>query len=103
MPASYAGAGELDPDHMADQLQSMIPEHHRQWLDKVLSEYGVPPLGEEDERPEGLLGWVHEKGDRKSTRLNSSHVEISYAVFCLKKKKNSKIHTEPTTLALQNI
>src|SRR5690349_24003818 len=29
-------------------------------------------------------------GDRKSTRLNSSHVEISYAVFCLKKKK--KIH-----------
>src|SRR5690349_22874480 len=27
------------------------------------------------------------KEDRKSTRLNSSHVEISYAVFCLKKKK----------------
>src|SRR3989442_10487618 len=29
-------------------------------------------------------------GDRKSTRLNSSHVRISYAVFCLKKKKNQK-------------
>src|SRR5690625_6817914 len=29
--------------------------------------------------------------DRKSTRLNSSHVAISYAVFCLKKKKTSKI------------
>src|SRR5690606_39278546 len=28
--------------------------------------------------------------DRKSTRLNSSHVKISYAVFCLKKKKNSR-------------
>src|SRR5207302_11068479 len=28
--------------------------------------------------------------DRKSTRLNSSHVKISYAVFCLKKKKNYK-------------
>src|SRR5690349_23311549 len=28
--------------------------------------------------------------DRKSTRLNSSHVEISYAVFCLKKKKSEK-------------
>src|SRR2546430_8447334 len=28
--------------------------------------------------------------DRKSTRLNSSHSQISYAVFCLKKKKNSK-------------
>src|SRR3712207_9508897 len=31
--------------------------------------------------------------DRKSTRLNSSHANISYAVFCLKKKKN-KISTE---------
>src|SRR5258708_20810809 len=31
------------------------------------------------------------KGDRKSTRLNSSHQIISYAVFCLKKKKNKKI------------
>src|SRR5690625_6219160 len=29
--------------------------------------------------------------DRKSTRLNSSHVAISYAVFCLKKKKKNKI------------
>src|SRR5437773_9101833 len=28
-----------------------------------------------------------EQGDRKSTRLNSSHITISYAVFCLKKKK----------------
>src|SRR5690349_6514404 len=31
------------------------------------------------------------KTDRKSTRLNSSHVEISYAVFCLKKKKKKRI------------
>src|SRR5690606_42016126 len=30
-------------------------------------------------------------GDRKSTRLNSSHVKISYAVFCLKKKKGKHI------------
>src|SRR3712207_8249973 len=34
----------------------------------------------------GLLR-VHAGGDRKSTRLNSSHANISYAVFCLKKKK----------------
>src|SRR5690625_4574546 len=33
----------------------------------------------------------HRKGDRKSTRLNSSHVAISYAVFCLKKKINKYI------------
>src|SRR5258708_18047496 len=30
---------------------------------------------------------IHQRGDRKSTRLNSSHQIISYAVFCLKKKK----------------
>src|SRR5690606_41618026 len=32
------------------------------------------------------------EGDRKSTRLNSSHVKISYAVFCLKKKKEKDGH-----------
>src|SRR2546430_8845131 len=46
----------------------------------------------------------HGISDRKSTRLNSSHSQISYAVFCLKKKKNaspliiisqSVIHTSP--------
>src|SRR5690606_10416510 len=35
--------------------------------------------------PDQLLAVIHQ--DRKSTRLNSSHVKISYAVFCLKKKK----------------
>src|SRR5690625_6899357 len=34
--------------------------------------------------------YADEVGDRKSTRLNSSHVAISYAVFCLKKKKKKK-------------
>src|SRR5690554_7674656 len=34
--------------------------------------------------------YTREAGDRKSTRLNSSHVRISYAVFCLKKKNNTK-------------
>src|SRR2546430_11061983 len=37
-------------------------------------------------------------GDRKSTRLNSSHSQISYAVFCLKKKKKSNLPIYPTTL-----
>src|SRR3989440_9354148 len=32
--------------------------------------------------------WIRETVDRKSTRLNSSHDQISYAVFCLKKKKS---------------
>src|SRR5438445_6582726 len=49
-------------------------------------------------------------GDRKSTRLNSSHANISYAVFCLKKKKKSGItrrcqyhpKTERTSLDLES-
>src|SRR5690625_6316728 len=36
-----------------------------------------------------LVNTILFRGDRKSTRLNSSHVAISYAVFCLKKKKLS--------------
>src|SRR3989442_2895141 len=42
---------------------------------------------------------LSELQDRKSTRLNSSHVRISYAVFCLKKKKTTRPppdHTRPT-------
>src|SRR3989475_3386600 len=37
-----------------------------------------------------LLQRVGRSGDRKSTRLNSSHSQISYAVFCLKKKKQTE-------------
>src|SRR2546427_9415345 len=37
---------------------------------------------------------AREGGDRKSTRLNSSHSQISYAVFCLKKKSINSSHTE---------
>src|SRR2546430_12537417 len=37
-------------------------------------------------------------GDRKSTRLNSSHSQISYAVFCLKKKKIKTNHITLTTI-----
>src|SRR3712207_7239165 len=44
-------------------------------------------IGGDDDRPLGLL---HAVRDRKSTRLNSSHANISYAVFCLKKKKKTK-------------
>src|SRR2546426_8445924 len=51
-------------------------------------------VGEREGRGDGLLadgeGWADDEADgqdRKSTRLNSSHLVISYAVFCLKKKK----------------
>src|SRR5689334_23859428 len=44
-----------------------------------------------------------EERDRKSTRLNSSHSSISYAVFCLKKKKINNILTTPTLKRPSNI
>src|SRR3712207_6542391 len=40
-----------------------------------------------------------ERQDRKSTRLNSSHANISYAVFCLKKKNNVQTQSSLSTLA----
>src|SRR5438034_7400877 len=43
----------------------------------------------EDDRP-GAQGGQQQQSDRKSTRLNSSHTVISYAVFCLKKKKKNQ-------------
>src|SRR3712207_7601620 len=50
---------------------------------------GVVLAGEDERRLDPLA--VDGGGDRKSTRLNSSHANISYAVFCLKKKKNNSI------------
>src|SRR3989475_7076266 len=45
---------------------------------------------------EPSLGWMSIVLDRKSTRLNSSHSQISYAVFCLKKKKNTTVRLTTT-------
>src|SRR5690625_6902200 len=62
-------------------------------LDRMLGEAGraldavVELTASTDEVVSRLLGRAAEQGrDRKSTRLNSSHVAISYAVFCLRKK-----------------
>src|SRR5690349_22754173 len=52
------------------------------------AENNVPVVGPEEVTQGRDMHWL----DRKSTRLNSSHVEISYAVFCLKKKK-MKLYT----------
>src|SRR5688572_31516544 len=45
----------------------------------------------------GRRAWPCGSRDRKSTRLNSSHSQISYAVFCLKKKKKHASITSPET------
>src|SRR3712207_7000650 len=54
---------------------------------------------------EGELGARHvgHDQDRKSTRLNSSHANISYAVFCLKKKKKKKTNPIAITIVQQQV
>src|SRR2546426_2988707 len=68
----------------------LITEIVNPCLSEKCPEYGPPP-----ERARYVIE------DRKSTRLNSSHLVISYAVFCLKKKKNRHIlhllHTDHHT------
>src|SRR2546426_5068989 len=55
---------------------------------RLITQYYEPDTGEI--RLDGVpLASAARAADRKSTRLNSSHLVISYAVFCLKKKKNA--------------
>src|SRR3712207_8869732 len=69
------GGRALEPDHRKPPLQRAVGV--------AVDLGGVVPVGHE------ALGAVRVRRDRKSTRLNSSHANISYAVFCLKKKKNN--------------
>ncbi len=72
MPASYAGAGEIDPQHLEDDLQKMIPEGHRKYVEEVLDRYEVPELPPDEEERSGLLGWTHE-GARPQVDIALSH------------------------------
>src|SRR3712207_7415311 len=66
-------------------LALMVPELT---VGRVTVRQGVPEgISEESDPARHLAGKAHAE-DRKSTRLNSSHANISYAVFCLKKKHN---------------
>src|SRR5206468_5636043 len=81
-----AGEGSGAPEHRPDRDSRQHGDEHRR-LALPEPERG-PQEGKgaeerEQKRPES-------EEDRKSTRLNSSHDQISYAVFCLKKKKKKK-------------
>src|SRR2546430_7808836 len=65
-------------------------------LIRRLAAQGLAVLIISSELPE-IVG-MSDRIDRKSTRLNSSHSQISYAVFCLKKKKTLLSPTDPSTL-----
>src|SRR2546427_1979761 len=67
-----------------------LPDHQRAFVGRALQrQQGYEP-GAHAAAPASTR--VATRSDRKSTRLNSSHSQISYAVFCLKKKKN-KVET----------
>src|SRR5262245_64277638 len=76
------------PDPMKPNI--LIYEPVGKELQLVAVEWLVPLTAKTSKRP-SLFGKPFD-GDRKSTRLNSSHLGISYAVFCLKKKKRTQIN-----------
>src|SRR3712207_7290503 len=73
-------------DHVAPVVEDrvVVAELHVVGADGL----ALSLLGEDLARVEDLGDEHGPLADRKSTRLNSSHANISYAVFCLKKKKN---------------
>src|SRR5699024_7470044 len=86
--------------HKQDKVYKTKREKYNAVIDEVvsLSKAGRPVLigttsveiSELLSRMLNMRGIKHNVLDRKSTRLNSSHVSISYAVFCLKKKNKNK-------------
>src|SRR3712207_8144482 len=70
-------------------------KHYRDEVQEWVSRHGqsLPSVVYGDFNRDGIRDVVMDgvNGDRKSTRLNSSHANISYAVFCLKKKKKTDI------------
>src|SRR5437773_8680726 len=66
---------------------------HHFGLDRQVAAGGVELYGHRQPR-------LDDREDRKSTRLNSSHITISYAVFCLKKKKTTDSIHRPRTHAI---
>src|SRR5438034_1877486 len=84
--------------HLIVQVSALAPDHR--WARAELNVRHLPErhlraVTAADQEPADRGGVIPEvtgiAQDRKSTRLNSSHTVISYAVFCLKKKKNKKL------------
>ncbi|HLU74129.1 MAG TPA: nitronate monooxygenase family protein [Nonomuraea sp.] len=57
MPASYEGA-DFPAEELVGRLQTMIPEGHRQFVESLLSEHGVPRLSDDADAGRVLLGWT---------------------------------------------
>src|SRR5687768_17717644 len=88
----YTTLFRSDDDRRAAQVGGTgVPESLRQQGGDVHRRQYSRPLCRR------CAGVLPEVGDRKSTRLNSSHGYISYAVFCLKKKNSKNKHTYSCT------
>jgi NAD(P)H-dependent flavin oxidoreductase YrpB (nitropropane dioxygenase family) len=68
MPAKAADVGGSDPEELLAQIQSMIPERHREFVDELMARFDVPEMPE-GERARGVLGWAE--------GVARSHVDIS--------------------------
>src|SRR3712207_8018412 len=90
----------IDPAHPAIYPTGVVPRQKLSGLEfkvydlivrRFLAAFGDPAVSRHINVTIDVNGYIFKAGgiDRKSTRLNSSHANISYAVFCLKKKKDS--------------
>src|SRR3712207_8850339 len=80
------GRAGVHVDHARVLVGLDVEEELAEAVDDLRAAVLVAQLARELGRPVGEV--VESREDRKSTRLNSSHANISYAVFCLKKKKH---------------
>src|SRR5699024_12371582 len=98
---AYERLGEGDRKLSTEKYKALVVGSHEVTDNELLKNYDIGDLNEDDlevykkllfdqTKNEKYLEMSHEamliEIERKSTRLNSSHVSISYAVFCLKKK-----------------
>src|ERR1035438_8428560 len=91
------GTGIHVPDHFTVRRGQLI-----EFVDPVLDALHMPPyvlLAGKWVQDEPCQAGLIAVPDRKSTRLNSSHLGISYAVFCLKKKKDLHARVASTLVA----
>src|SRR3712207_8951607 len=82
-----ARAGHLRRHRLGVEHRMRSERAHALFAERAHHRFGVVSgdvIGRDEERSARVVGTL----DRKSTRLNSSHANISYAVFCLKKNKH---------------
>src|SRR5690554_7485736 len=88
--------------HVARCSEILETENAGQFILRIVLGFGVRWIKESvAQEAEPQIKAFVEAEDRKSTRLNSSHVRISYAVFCLKKKKKTKKRTKKKKLTIK--